>query len=50
MAAIVTNKFRLNNALQFYESFGEATPTVYYSSVPSYIMTWVDILSTPYYS
>ena len=30
MAAIVTNKFRLNNALQFYESFGEATPTVYY--------------------
>ena len=30
MAAIVTNKFRLNNALQFYESFGEASPTVYY--------------------
>ena len=26
MAAIVTNKFRHNNALQFYESFGEATP------------------------
>ena len=30
MPAIVTNKFRLNNALQFYESFGEASPTVYY--------------------
>ena len=30
MAAIVTNKFRINNALQFYESFGEASPTVYY--------------------
>ena len=30
MAAIVTNKFRINNALQFYESFGEAAPTVYY--------------------
>ena len=30
MAAIVTNKFRLNNAFQFYESFGEASPTVYY--------------------
>ena len=30
MAAIVTNKFRYNNALQFYESFGEASPTVYY--------------------
>ena len=30
MAAIVTNKFRYNNALQFFESFGEASPTVYY--------------------
>jgi len=30
MSAIVTNKFRINNALQFYESFGEASPTVYY--------------------
>lgn len=30
MPAIVTNKFRINNALQFYESFGEATPTTYY--------------------
>jgi len=30
MSAIVTNKFRINNALQFFESFGEATPTVYY--------------------
>ena len=30
MAAIVTNKFRINNSLQFYESFSEATPTVYY--------------------
>ena len=30
MAAIVTNKFRHNNALQFFESFGEASPSVYY--------------------
>ena len=30
MAAIVTNKFRHNNALQFFESFGEAAPSVYY--------------------
>tara|TARA_Y100000385_G_scaffold3552_2_gene3854 strand:- start:2515 stop:3903 length:1389 start_codon:yes stop_codon:yes gene_type:complete len=30
MPAIVTNKFRINNALQFFESFGEATPTTYY--------------------
>ncbi len=30
MAAIVTNKFRINNSEQFYESFSEATPTAYY--------------------
>ena len=30
MAAIVTNKFRINNSLQFYESFSEASPTTYY--------------------
>ena len=30
MAAIVTNKFRINNSEQFYESFSEATPTTYY--------------------
>ena len=30
MAAIVTNKFRINNSEQFYESFSEASPTVYY--------------------
>ena len=30
MAAIITNKFRINNALQFYESFSEATATTYY--------------------
>ena len=29
MAAIVTNKFRLNNAEQFYESFGEANTSFY---------------------
>ena len=29
MAAIVTNKFRLNNAEQFYESFGEASTSFY---------------------
>ena len=30
MAAIVTNKFRIHNAEQFYESFGEAAPSTYY--------------------
>ena len=29
MAAIVTNKFRLNNAEQFYESFSEANTSFY---------------------
>ena len=29
MAAIVTNKFRLNNAEQFYESFSEASTSFY---------------------
>ena len=30
MAAIITNKFRINNAKQFYESFSEAAPETYY--------------------
>ena len=30
MAAIITNKFRIHNAEQFYESFGEAAPSTYY--------------------
>jgi len=30
MTAIITEKFRLHNATQFYESFSEAVPTVYY--------------------
>ena len=30
MAAIVTNKFRINNSEQFYESFSEASATAYY--------------------
>ena len=30
MAAIITNKFRINNANQFYESFSEASPETYY--------------------
>ena len=30
MAAIITNKFRINNAEQFVESFSEASPTTYY--------------------
>ena len=30
MAAIITNKFRINNAVQFYESFSEASATTYY--------------------
>ena len=30
MAAIITNKFRIHNAEQFYESFSEAAPSTYY--------------------
>ena len=30
MAAIITNKFRINNAEQFVESFSEAAATTYY--------------------
>ena len=30
MAAIVTNKFRINNAEQFVESFSETAATTYY--------------------
>ena len=30
MAAIITEKFSLHNAAQFFESFSEAAPTVYY--------------------
>jgi len=30
MTAIITEKFRLHNADQFFESFSEASPTVYY--------------------
>jgi hypothetical protein len=30
MAAIITEKFSLHNAEQFFESFSEAAPTVYY--------------------
>ena len=30
MAAIITEKFRLHNATQFYESFSEAAKNVYY--------------------
>ena len=30
MAAIITNKFRINNAEQFTESFSEASPETYY--------------------
>ena len=30
MAAIITSKFRLNNAEQFTESFSESAPTAYY--------------------
>jgi len=33
MPAIITNKFRLNNAEQFSESFSEASPTVYYLGI-----------------
>ena len=30
MAAIITEKFRLHNATQFYESFAETSKSVYY--------------------
>ena len=30
MAAIITNKFRINNAEQFVESFSESAATTYY--------------------
>ena len=33
MPAIITNKFRLNNAEQFSESFSEASPNVYYLGI-----------------
>ena len=33
MPAIITNKFRMNNAEQFSESFSEASPTVYYLGI-----------------
>ena len=33
MPAIITNKFRINNAEQFSESFSEASPEVYYLGV-----------------
>jgi len=33
MPAIITNKFRINNAEQFSESFSEASPNVYYLGI-----------------
>ena len=33
MPAIITNKFRMNNAEQFEESFSESSPTVYYLGI-----------------
>ena len=33
MPAIITNKFRLNNAEQFQESFSESAATVYYLGI-----------------
>lgn len=33
MPAIITNKFRINNAQQFSESFSEASPEVYYLGI-----------------
>ena len=33
MPAIITNKFRINNAEQFSESFSEASPEVYYLGI-----------------
>ena len=33
MPAIITSKFRRNNAQQFEESFGEASPNIYYLGI-----------------
>ena len=33
MSAIITSKFRINNAEQFLESFTEASPNVYYLGI-----------------
>jgi len=33
MPAIITNKFRIHNSEQFYESFSEASPNVYYLGI-----------------
>jgi len=33
MAAIITNKFRIHNSEQFYESFSEASPNIYYMMI-----------------
>jgi hypothetical protein len=33
MPAIITNKFRINNSEQFFESFSEASPEVYYLGI-----------------
>ena len=33
MPAIITNKFRMNNAEQFQESFSETAATVYYLGI-----------------
>ena len=33
MPAIITNKFRINNAEQFSESFSEASPNIYYLGI-----------------
>ena len=33
MPAIITNKFRMNNAEQFSESFSETAATVYYLGI-----------------
>ena len=33
MPAIITNKFRIHNSEQFEESFGEASPSVYYLGI-----------------
>ena len=33
MSAIITSKFRINNAEQFLESFTEASPNIYYLGI-----------------
>ena len=45
MAAIITNKFRINNAEQFVESFSETDATTYYLFIGR-SHSWATIIET----